>query len=249
MDKRMPQIDLDDYGFEGKKFVYEGNLTAKKQGDKLLFLVAETHKEPTSIGPNICNCIRLADDGVVGLVGLEYNPADENAPPKYERTDNLAADVQAIMQADVAKIGEPRFGTTVRRLSGVPVEVVENMGLYDVAEEIESEIKEGYISRRQGELLKKLKAESPGAKDIILDTKARKQAETDPEVIKHFRDEFGNHAINKERDAAMVANLMAGWEKVGVDKAAILNAGRKHIERIKSNLPADVRFICVVQPE
>ena len=65
----MPQIDLDEYGFEGKKFVYEGNLTSKKEGGKLLFLFAETHKEPTTIGPNACNCVRLVDEGVVGLRG------------------------------------------------------------------------------------------------------------------------------------------------------------------------------------
>jgi hypothetical protein len=134
-------------------------------------------------------------------------------------------------------------------LSEVPVEVVDDMGLYDAAGDIESEIKEGYIGRRQGELFEKLKAENPGVKDITLDMNAREQAQTDPEVIKQFRDEFGDHAINKQRDAAMIANLMAKWAKLGVDKAAVLNAGRKHIDRIKSSLPADVRFICVVHPE
>lgn len=106
----------------------------------MLFLFAETHRLTTSIGPNVCNCIRLADAGVVGFVGLEYNPMDETAPARYARTNDLAADVGAIMQADVKKVGEPRFGTTIRRLSDLSVEVVEDMILWTETGEIESEI-------------------------------------------------------------------------------------------------------------
>jgi len=245
----MRVVELTEFGFREKKFLCEGNVVVKNDGKKLLFLFAETHKRTSSIGPNVRNCVRLTDDGIVGFVGLEFNPADEIDPPKYARTDDLAADVEAIMKADLEKVREPRFGTTVRRLVDPPVEVVENMELWTKTDEIESQIKERHIGRRQSELFRKLKEENPEANNLVLDQQARRQAEADEDVIRQFRDEFGDHTINKDRDNAMVAKLLERWAEVGNEKAAVLNAGRKHIERIKSMLPPDVRLISVVQPE
>lgn len=246
---QMHKIDLADYGFAGKTFFYEGTLDGeKKDGDKLLFLFAETHKSSASVGPNALNCVRLAEDGVLGFVGLEFNPADQNDPPKYASSGDLCADVKAIIQTDMAGLKEPRFGTTVRRLSKLPVEVIEDMGFWEQAEQIESDIKEELISEKQRELFKKLKAENPHGNDVTLDRQARNQAEVDPDVTKQFRDTFGADSINSKRDAAMVANLMARWAAAGTQRAAVLNAGKKHIDRIKDTLPPDVRYICVRQP-
>lgn len=246
--RSMPELDLTDFGFAGKKYVFEGDVVeVKTDGERLLFLFAEKHKQLASIGPNIRNCIRLTDDGVVGYVGLEYNPEDHQLA-KYSRTGNLNADVEAIIQSDMDAVGEPRFGTSVRRLTNVPVEVVEDMDIWKVAEQIEYEIKERVISAKQVELFAKLKAENPQKKAITLDQQARNEAEADPEISKQFRAEFGEDPINRKRDEAMISTLLSRWTDAGIEKAAVLNAGKKHIDRIKHMLPPYVRYIYVCQP-
>ena len=49
----MQEIDLTEFGFDGKKFRYEGSIVKKNTGDRLLLLFAETHKERASIAPNV----------------------------------------------------------------------------------------------------------------------------------------------------------------------------------------------------
>lgn len=245
----MQEIDLSEFGFVGKKILFEGKISKKNSGNKLLFLFAETHKEPTSIGPNIRNCIRLIDEGIVSYIGLEFNPMDVDAPDKYTRTGELAADVDAIIKSDLHDHGEPRFGTTIRRLSDQIVEVTEDMTIWKEAEEIEFTIKEKCIDDRRVELFNKWMSENPKSKPASLDTRARAQAETDPKVIEQFRVKFGDHEINMARDKAMVEKLFQRWAAEDSTKAALLNAGRKHIQRIIQILPPECSFIYIDQPE
>jgi hypothetical protein len=55
--------------------------------------------------------------------------------------------------------------------------------------------------------------------------------------------DFVECRTNRARDDAFLRNLLALWEDAGIAKAAILNAGSSHQNRIVRRLPPDIRFI------
>lgn len=241
----MQVLDLSEFGFPDKKFYFEGESEQKKDGSRLLILLSESHKVVPVVRGNILSCVLLDDEKLLAFVGLEHNPADQVEPVKYSKSDDRFADVEAVIQADIADVGEPRFGTGVRRLTGVTTEVVEDMELWNQAGKIELEIKMKHIERKQSQVYDRLRKELPDKKPVALDAIAKREAETDPETLKMFRDEFGPHSINMQRDEAIVAKLLKRWDDLGRDRIALLNAGGKHIDRIQDMLPPDVRWICV----
>lgn len=243
----MVTINFADYGHPewGTIELVGESPEVRKGGDgKLLFLFGETHKELWSIGPNAINCVKLADNGIVGLVALEFNPKDSLTGQMYKRTHDLPADVNTIMAKLIETRGEPLFGTTVGQLITIPVRVVEDMDLWDQTGEEDLRVKSKYIEAKAAELFRKLMLERPTEKAIVLDADARKAAEADEETLKKYRDEFGNLPIHTKRDEAMVKTLLSLWQH---NRAAVINAGNKHIPRIIQHLPSNVQYVWVAQ--
>ena len=63
------------------------------------------------------------------------------------------------------------------------------------------------------------------------------------QALQPANEEFETHPDNLERDKVFIKNLFAFWDETRIATAAILNAGRSHLERIVGWLPDDVRYI------
>jgi hypothetical protein len=185
---------------------------------------------------------------VVGCLGVEEYP--------FAFTTRTDAEVEQLRgqllaqhggeEAVLNMLGYTLFGKAVKLLCPkVSAQSVEDPVLRAQAEQLH----DAFIEERLPELLAALlkqKAQQLGTTTdkltipqyLEVESLARKQA----------GEEFGSHPINTQRDGPMLTNLMALWKATGFDKAAILNVGSKHIDRIKLRLPADVRYMVISQP-
>ena len=71
----------------------------------------------------------------------------------------------------------------------------------------------------------------------------RAQRSNSQEERDRLQREYHGLSIHIERDDAFIRNGLCWWKQKGIDKAAILNAGTSHQDRIVKKLPPDVRFI------
>ena len=143
-------------------------------------------------------------------------------------------------------LGYREFGRAVKLLRPeVPVYCVEDPGLYKQASEAEEAFLEERVSPLQIEKYNELVSDPDALSQKEKFDFDRKAGEL---AVEQLREEFGSMPINIQRDRPMLDDLMTHWEKVGFDRAAILNAGGKHIDRIKQMLPSNIRFIVIQQP-
>jgi hypothetical protein len=71
----MQELDLTPFGFEGKTFRYHGRiLSERNDGQRLLFLFDEAHKNQPAIRLAILNACELWRLEVLGCVGVEEYP-------------------------------------------------------------------------------------------------------------------------------------------------------------------------------
>ena len=242
----METIELTDFGFDGIQFTFYGEVvTRRAEGDRLLFLFGEEHEVPAIIKPNVLNALELARLGVIACVGVEEYPfvwegrTDADVERELERNLARHGDEAGIITA----LGPLYFGQTVKLLCPtMPVRCVDDPKLYEAAEKLDEKYR-GRIERRAREIFARMtEGMSPTAQERMrLDTESQEQARVE------IKKEYGEEAVHIQRDEAFIRNMMTLWGKNGFKRAAILNGGGKHIERITAKLPAEVRYIWIVQ--
>lgn len=245
----MTTLDLTDFGFPGKSFTYHGQIVDRRpQGARLLLLFREKHEVPEVIKPHILNAVALVRLGVVGCVGVEEHPFayahHSDAAVRQMRDEQLArhGSEDAVLDA----LGNQRFGQAVKLLCPeIPVQSVEDPVLREQADRLH----ERFVEQRAPKLLAPLLAEK--ARELGTTTgqlTVAQYAELEQRANGQAGEEFASAPVNVLRDGPMLANLLVLWQQTGADQAAILNAGGKHIDRLKHQLGDDVRYIVIDQP-
>jgi hypothetical protein len=220
----MPEIDLGPFGFPGRVFNYRGRIVAHGQeGDRLLFLFDEAHNDAAGIRLSLLNACELWRLGVLGCVGVEEYPfyfagwersvIEQKSRELFRDHGNDEGVIQRGREGDGQYF---RFGKTLKLLRpAINVRSVEDLELHALI---------NLIDNHSRQLIERLLPEAQPVGELI-------------------RQEFLNCPTNRRRDEAFLHNLLAFWDKNDRDKAAILNAGSSHQERIVRNLPAGWRHI------
>jgi hypothetical protein len=227
----MPTIDLGDYGFHGRVFEYHGQIVSeRKEGDRLLFLFDEAHTDKAAIRLSLLNALRLWELGVLACVGVEEFPyyfagwtqtvIEQRSAQLFQDHGNDEGVIQRRMEGDGQHL---KFGKTLKFLRPqINVRSVEDF-------ELHARIK--WIDHRSRGLIDNMPPEAP--------PEARQAA---ADLI---RREFDQCTTNLERDAAFLKTLLPWWQQIDPSKAAILNAGTSHQERIAQKLDENIRYIRV----
>jgi hypothetical protein len=224
--KNVPEIDLGPFGFPGRVFNYHGRIVAQRQeGDRLLFLFDEAHSNRDGIRLSLLNACRLWELGVLGCVGVEEYPfyfagweqsvIEQQSRELFRDHGNDEGVIQRRREGDGQDF---RFGKTLKLLRP-------EINICSV-EDFELHTRMSWISKCFSHL-----------SDNVLPPEAPPAAR---DLIRH---QFEQCPTNLERDAAFLKNLRTWWEQNDVSKAAILNAGSSHQERIVLNLHARYRYI------
>lgn len=226
----MNRIDFTPFGFPGRVFEYHGQIVGQKEtGSRLLFLFNETHSNKAAIRQNVQNATALSDMDLVSCVGVEEYPFffvgwtnEAIADLWNEYLESSGGTEQAAIDYSLLSDGAcARFGKALK-LAKPEIEIfsVDELELHTLA---------GLIKMRCQQLPDTL---SPKA------TQVAKEA-----ALKLLDSDYEMCPTNLARDDAFLRNLFARWDQHGTTKAAILNAGRSHQDRIVRKLPAHVRFI------
>lgn len=240
-------VDLTPFGIPRK---IEGRLAAARQeGQALLLLFNETHTDYGIIRQNLLNALPLIDGGFVGFVGVEgeysfeeYTPdeivAESRSLYAQHQTDQALIDFFAEDARDMDRqqpdVPHFFFGTCLKLLRpSITIRRVDDVVLADAAERV------------QWQFLTDFARESNLTMEQVLRLLRDRNR---PEALEHKMHEFRTHEINLRRDAAMLSNMLRLWQEVGVDRAAILNGGTAHMDRIATQLPPDAKFVQVFQP-
>jgi hypothetical protein len=218
----MSSIDLADYGFPGAIFEYQGQIIGQqKKGDRLLFLFNEQHTNESMIRRNIKNAFFLYDLGIISCVGVEEYPYRFQGKGEHDVAEMSSIWFERYNDADGIidrsyEFSRPNlpFGMTLKLLRPtIKVSTVENDSLHKQCENI------------RDDFLYRLAM----TQDLI--------------AADRLRREFEEHPINLQRDEAFLRGMLEWWHENGTEKAAILNAGASHQQRIVRQLPPDIRFI------
>jgi hypothetical protein len=223
----MKKIDLTSFGFPGRSFEYHGQIKAQRQsGDRLLFLFNESHRNDQMICLNLKNACTLWDLGVLSCAGVEEYPYyfmgwDEAAiVSKSKEQFNAYRDDEGVIkqcrQTDQTS-GHLRFGRSLSLLRPqVAIRSVEDLDLCAMMK---------LIADYRGQVASRLPSDAPaGAHDL-------------------WERDYVECRTNLARDDAFLRNLLTLWAHAGTQKAAILNVGTSHQDRIVRKLPPDVCFI------
>jgi hypothetical protein len=211
----MTKIDLRPFGFE-KDVEAHGTIEATWSGGKrLVLLFGENHRDREMKRLNVVNACRLVDAGGVGCAGTEIPMADlerESAEFIRERSRKLFEEHKT--DAAVSK----------------------------------------HLSRTQpcwygrfefGNTLKVLRLSLPVrcVEDPALRERMKPLAEAyelaDLGGVPHpspAHPNTGDHPLNLERESAMIERLVALWDETAPTRAAILNTGLAHTQRIADGL-------------
>src|SRR5262249_37058420 len=117
--------------------------------------------------------------------------------------------------------------------SSLPIESVEDSGLFQQVDGLAGQ----YFGMRKDAIAYFLRQstlfqpEHPN-RDMWIEAKAVAQAEQ----------EFAEHELNLKRDDTFLEKMRSLWDRTGVGKAAILNAGTSHQYRIARRLRTEEKF-------
>ncbi len=207
-------IDLTPYGFSCQ-FPYHGRITKRREaGARLLFLFNERHTGYEMKRLKLLNACKLCELGVVGFIGVEGVLPDWNQRGSEEACADLVHHHGALE------------GVIEHFYKVLPNNSFANVLGHVFPSITIRSVEDCELYQKTRELYNRCKAKS-------FDEISAHQGE----------DEFDNHPLNLERDKVFIKKLFAYWEDAGVSKAAILNAGRSHQDRIVVQLPEDVRYI------
>jgi hypothetical protein len=212
----MNVIDLTPFGLNCR-FHYHGRIKAQRQaGARLLFLFNEKRRNDGSYEMkrlNLLNACELCQQGVVGLVAVEECLTDERWP--------TAEEAAALVRAHGSFEG-----------------AVEHLYRHNPDNKFST------VLRRVFPQIPIRCVEDPDLRQQTEELYRHCLAVSHIEELRSLPQyDFDNHPIHLERDTELVRRLFACWEEIGPGKAAILNAGRDHQDRIGAQLPDDVRFI------
>jgi hypothetical protein len=79
-------------------------------------------------------------------------------------------------------------------------------------------------------------------------TAADRDRQIEAKVVLQIEQEWAEHKVNVARDEKLLENLLALWDRSGLEKIAVLNAGSSHQWRIARLLPPDVSYYHIEQP-
>jgi len=220
-------------------------------GRRLLILFGERHSLKPFIRNTLLDVIELDKLGVLSCVGVEGHPGREilgsEARRAFDilRSDNNGGDERMVEGILRALRGRDFhfWKTLVLVRPSLVVQSVDDGELCDRACALEMRFiqRQDYIEAtlRQSDLFEVTGFESsPDERDRQIAIKAALQ----------FEQEFAEHEVNVSRDAKMLENLMALWDRSGLEKIAVLNAGSSRQWRIARRLPAGVSFYHIEQP-
>ena len=211
----MTELDLRPFGFEQSVEVHGTVETSWSDGERLLFLFGENHRDREMKRLYVVNACRLVDTEVVGCVGTEVPMADLDGQPAEfikARSEELFADhktddavIAHLSRAQPWWYGILQFGSTLKVLRpSLPVRCVEDPVLRDQMNPISL----AYTLADLG-------------------------------AVPHPSPEhptMGDHPLNLERERAMIDHMLELWDSTAPTLAAILNTGSAHTQRIAARL-------------